>query len=288
MEGISAGITNTNYFVDTPSARFVLTLFEHNRLEELPYYLELMAFLSARGIPCPDPVPDSSGGFANMLNGRPAALVSCIKGRVLENPQPQHCAELGRFLGKLHLAGQQYPATMDNPRGPGWRNATAQKLLPRLSKEEQQLLQEELDYQSGQPLAGLPKGVIHADLFRDNVLFDGDRLGGAIDFYYACNDVLAYDLAIAVNDWCLNADKSLDQARASALLGAYQQERPLNEDEKRAWPGMLRAGALRFWLSRLHDYHFPQPGEMTFAKDPEHFRQILQKHRQHPLEIKRN
>lgn len=282
LQGISAGITNTNYFVDTRDGRYVLTLFEHNRPEELPYYLELMAFLAQRGIPCPKPVADAGGGFVNSLNGKPAALVSRLKGAVLEHPQPQHCREVGTFLARLHLAGRDYPAVMPNPRGAQWRLDTARKVMPKLSTEDRALLADELVYQAGLAWNTLPQGVIHADLFRDNVLFDGDKLGGAVDFYYACNDALAYDLAIAVNDWCVNAEGALEANRTDALLSAYQQARPLLETEKQAWNGLLRAGALRFWLSRLHDYHFPKTGEMTFAKNPEHFKQILQRRRQQP------
>lgn len=285
LQGISAGITNTNYFVDTRDGRYVLTLFEHNRPEELPYYLELMAFLAQRGIPCPKPVADAGGGFVNSLNGKPAALVSRLKGAVLEHPQPQHCREVGTFLARLHLAGRDYPAVMPNPRGAQWRLDTARKVMPKLSTEDRALLADELVYQAGLAWNTLPQGVIHADLFRDNVLFDGDKLGGAVDFYYACNDALAYDLAIAVNDWCVNAEGALEANRTDALLSAYQQARPLLETEKQAWNGLLRAGALRFWLSRLHDYHFPKTGEMTFAKNPEHFKQILQRRRQQPSAI---
>jgi homoserine kinase type II len=286
LQGITAGITNTNYFVDTPKARYVLTLFEHNRPEELPYYLRLMAFLAERGVLCPGPVADVAGGYVNMLNGKPAALVSCLKGAVLENPQLRHCREVGAFLARLHWAGRDYPAVMPNPRGAQWRAGTASKVMPKLNAEDRALLADELAYQAGLALNGLPQGVIHADLFRDNVLFENDALAGAVDFYYACNDALAYDLAIAANDWCTQADGALDAARVEALLQAYQQLRPLSDEEKQDWHGLLRAGALRFWLSRLHDYHFPQPGEKTFAKDPAHFRKILQQHRQHPVKLK--
>lgn len=288
LQGITAGITNTNYFVDTPKARYVLTLFEHNRPEELPYYLGLMAFLAERGIPCPRPIADLGGTFVNMLNGKPAALVSCLKGAVLENPQPRHCHEVGAFLAKLHGAGRDYPAKMPNPRGAQWRADTASKVMPELNAEDRALLADELAYQARLALNDLPQGVIHADLFRDNVLFENDVLAGVVDFYYACNDALAYDLAIAVNDWCIQSDGSLDVVRVDALLQAYQKARPLSDEEKQAWHGLLRTGALRFWLSRLHDYHFPKSGEKTFAKDPAHFREILQKHRQHPVELKRN
>lgn len=286
LQGIKAGITNTNYFVDTRNRCYVLTLFEHNRPEELPYYLELMAFLARRDVPCPSPVADAAGGYVNMLNGKPAALVSRLKGAVLEHPQPAHCRAVGSFLARLHLAGRDYLAVMPNPRGPRWRADMAGKVMPRLDAEDRALLTDELAFQAGVSWPVLPQGVIHADLFRDNVLFDGDELGGAVDFYYACNDALAYDLAITVNDWCVNEDGALESARADALLQAYQQVRPLTGGEKQAWNSLMRAGALRFWLSRLHDYHFPKTGDMIFAKNPEHFKQILQRRRQQPVAIK--
>lgn len=276
LRGIASGVTNTNYFVITDSNRFVLTLFEHNSAEELPYFLDLMAHLAAHGVPCPSPVANRAGQYLGELNGKPASLVSCLRGASLEQPGPGHCAEVGNFLARMHLAGLSYPATMQNPRGPHWWAVTAARVLPRLDQAEKRLLEDELAYQARFRNVELPRGVIHADLFRDNVLFDGDTLGGAIDFYYACNDALAYDLAITVNDWCVNEDGSLDAARLQAMLAAYHQLRPLTAAERDAWPVLLRAGALRFWLSRLQDYHFPQAGELTHAKDPGHFRRVLQ------------
>jgi homoserine kinase type II len=276
LKGIASGITNTNYFVTTKAGRYVLTLFEKNSADELPYFLNLMAHLARHGILCPQPLADNAGNYLGELNGKPAALVSCLRGSSLEHPAPQNCAEVGAFLARMHLAGQSYPATMDNPRGPHWWGLTAQSVLPFLDAGERGLLERELAYQAQFREFALPRGVIHADLFRDNVLFDGDQLGGAIDFYYACNDVLAYDLAITVNDWCVKADGALDEDRLKAMLAAYHAQRPLSEQERAAWPALLRAGALRFWLSRLYDFYFPQPGEMTHAKDPGHFRRVLE------------
>jgi homoserine kinase type II len=276
LKGIASGITNTNYFVTTKAGRYVLTLFEKNSADELPYFLNLMAHLARHGILCPQPLADNAGNYLGELNGKPAALVTCLRGSSLEQPTPQHCADVGAFLARMHLAGQSYPAAMENPRGPHWWGLTAHSVLPFLDAEEHGLLERELAYQSQFRGVALPRGVIHADLFRDNVLFDGDQLGGAIDFYYACNDVLAYDLAITVNDWCVNTDGALDEDRLKAMLEAYHAQRPLSEQEFAAWPALLRAGALRFWLSRLYDFHFPQPGEMTYAKDPGHFRRVLE------------
>jgi len=276
LKGIASGITNTNYFVTTTSGRYVLTLFERNGAAELPYFLDLMAHLARHGIPCPQPVADNGGAYLGELNGKPAALVTCLRGASLEDPGIGHCAEVGGFLARMHLAGRSFPAIMENPRGPHWCNVTARVVLPFLDAQGRDLLEQELAFQAQFRGLPLPRGVIHADLFRDNVLFDGEHLGGVIDFYYACNDVLAYDLAIAVNDWCVADDGALDAPRVRAMLAAYHAERPLSDEERAAWPALLRAGALRFWLSRLYDFHFPQPGEMTYAKDPGHFRRVLE------------
>lgn len=288
IEGISAGITNTNYFVYTQSEvanaqanigqnRYVLTLFEHHRIEELPFFIALMGHLAKHGIPCPAPIQDKHGDSLHMLNGKPAALVSCLSGRDVESPNVQQCAEVGRVLAEMHLAGQSFTFTplSQNQRGSDWRLETAKKVLPYLSADDQVLLQESLAFQAGLILDDLPKGVIHADLFRDNVLFDGEKIGGLIDFYYACHDVLAYDLAIAVNDWCVLADGTFDRLRLHAMLTAYKLVRPFTIEEEQAWHGLLRIAALRFWLSRLYDKIFPQSGELTHAKDPEHFKRIL-------------
>lgn len=275
LKGIASGITNTNYFVTTSTGRYVLTLFEKNSADELPYFLDLMAHLADHGIPCPHPIANMDGHFLGELSGKPAALVSCLSGSSLETPSAPHCAEMGKVLAHMHRAGQNFTQSMDNPRGPHWWNTTAATVMPFLDAEDRTLLEEELAYQATFRHSELPRGVIHADMFRDNVLFDGDKLTGLIDFYYACNDALAYDLAITVNDWCVNADGSLEISRLKAMLDAYNSVRPLTDVELQAWPALLRAAALRFWLSRLYDKHHPQPGEMTHAKDPDHFRRIL-------------
>lgn len=276
LKGIASGITNTNYFVTTMSGRYVLTLFERNDADDLPYYLDLMAHLARHGVLCPQPVANNMGAYLGQINGKPAALVTCLRGASLEHPEARHCADVGSFLARMHLASHSFPATMENPRGPHWWNGTARAVLPFLDGQARALLEQELSFQARLRARSLPRGVIHADLFRDNVLFDGEQLGGAIDFYYACNDVLAYDLAIAANDWCITPDCALDEVRLKAMLKAYHAERPLSDNEREAWPALLRAGALRFWLSRLFDFHFPQPGEMTHAKDPGHFRRVLE------------
>jgi homoserine kinase type II len=277
-EGIAAGIENTNYFVTTSHGRFVLTLFEKLGREELPFYLELMAHLARHGIPCPTPIADLSDEYLGELNGKPAALVSCLPGRPEIHPSPAHCAEAGSMLADMHLAAAHYDRIMINPRGPRWWNTTALELYPFLDGPDAGLLNAELAYQARFRHQALPRGVIHADLFRDNVLFDDEQIGGVIDFYFACNDVLLYDVAITVNDWCVNPDGSLDADRTLPLLCAYHEVRPFTASEREAWPAMLRAGALRFWVSRLHDFHLPRPGELTHAHDPNRFRRLLKTH----------
>ncbi|MBM3350599.1 MAG: homoserine kinase [Betaproteobacteria bacterium] len=282
LKGIASGITNTNYFVTTASGRYVLTLFEHNSMDELPYFIDLMSHLAAHGVPCPKPIADRYGQSLHMLNGKPAVLISCLSGRDIETPTESQCAEVGAVLARMHLVGQSFkPQTQGmaqrNPRDSQWRKQTAQKVMPHLDVEEHCMLQAALEFQEGLDLSALPCGVIHADLFRDNVLFDGEQVGGLIDFYYACEGAFAYDLAITVNDWCIEADGSFDEARLRALLQAYQAVRPLDQSERDAWNSLLRIAALRFWLSRLYDNIFPQEGELTHAKDPDHFKCILQR-----------
>lgn len=275
LQGIASGITNTNYFVTTSAGRFVLTLFERNTAEELPYFISLMSHLADHGIPCPKPVANTHGDCLAELNGKPAVLVSCLQGRDIASPSAAHCAEVGRVLAEMHVAGQSFPDSMADPRGKAWRLATAAKVSGFLGHESRTMLETELMRANDMGAEALPKGVIHADLFRDNVLFDDHKVGGVIDFYYACNDVLLYDVAIAVNDWCSNEDATLDDGRVKALLQAYHAVRPLTESEHECWPEMLRVAALRFWLSRLYDLHFPQEGELTHAKEPQHFERIL-------------
>lgn len=276
--GIKDGIENTNYFVSTRSGQFVLTLFETLGARELPYFLDLMAFLAHHGVPCPSPIADNQGRYLSSLRDKPAALVRRLSGANVPEPNAAQCRAVGGALGHLHRVGQAFAGRRDNDRGPAWWRATAQKVLPHLNKEDAALLVAELHFQATHCLDRLPHGVIHADLFRDNVLFEGDTLTGMIDFYYACNDVLLYDLAVTVNDWCSRRDGTLGTANLEHLLSAYQEQRPLQSYEREAWPVMLRAASLRFWLSRLHDLHFPRRGEITHIKDPEVFKRILSQH----------
>lgn len=279
LEGILSGIENTNYFVFTTHGRFVLTLFEKLTRKELPFYLNLMAHLSSHGLPCPKPIANLQNELLGELNAKPAAIVSCLEGQPVEEPSPMHCARVGEVLAEMHLAGQTYPGHLENLRGANWWSACAPEIYPFLKRDDEEMLKSEILFQAAQSRAGLPRGVVHADLFRDNVLFDGERVGGLIDFYFACVDNFVYDVAITVNDWCIGPDARLDETRAHALLKAYWSVRPFTDEEHAALPWMLRAGALRFWVSRLYDFHLPRPGELTHKHDPERFRRILCQHR---------
>lgn len=280
LKGIAAGITNTNYFVETDQARYVLTVFEKNDFDELPYFVDLMSHLSAHGILCPAPIKDHAGIALHRIQGKPALMVSCLKGQDIVQANLTQIRAVAETLAKMHMAGLSFHEQSHNQRGQGWRVMTAQQVMPKLSADQQSLLKQELDFQHGLDLTCLPHGVIHGDLFRDNVLFDGDQLGGFIDFYYACHDVLVYDVAIAVNEWCINENGALHAEKLNAFLTAYQAVRALSAQEKQLWQALLRRAALRFWLSRLYDFHFPQQGELTHAKDPAHFERILQQRKQ--------
>lgn len=278
LQGIAAGIENTNYFVTTSNGRFVLTLFEKLTADELPFYLNLMAHLARHGIPCPSPVADKNNRFLGTLNGKPACIVSRLPGKSVTQPSAANCAAVGAMLGQMHSAGQSFGDTMQNPCGTAWRAATAQRVSKFLCAEDAALLDAEIAYHQQNTLNALPRGVIHADLFRDNVLLDGERVGGLIDFYFACNDCLLYDVAITVNDWCVAADGVLDTERTRAFLQAYHATRPFTAQEAASWPTALRVAALRFWISRLFDLHLPREGEIVNAHNPDQFKHILQRH----------
>ncbi|MGB0128542.1 MAG: homoserine kinase [Rhodocyclaceae bacterium] len=281
---IPEGIQNTNYFVTTDKGRYVLTLYERIGQAELRFYLRLLTHLADHGIPCPTPVTANDGEPLGTLNGKPAAIMSHLPGRSLSTPDPRHCAALGTLLARLHLAAEACPERIDNPRGMRWCRETGAQLLPALPADEQTLLQDELRFQALFRLEDLPRGIVHGDVFRDNVLFDTEtpghapRISGIIDFYFAGADSLLFDLAVAANDWCLGADEDLARDRTGALLQAYHRVRPMTAIERGAWPVLLRRTALRFWLSRLRDWHARATGAMTFTKDPAAFRDILRRH----------
>jgi homoserine kinase type II len=212
------------------------------------------------------------------LNGKPACIVSRLSGKSTTAPSSAQCASIGAMLGQMHIAGQSFSQVMPNPRGTTWRAATAPQVLPFLDAPQAALLESEVALHAQQSFAQLPQGVIHADLFRDNVLLEEDRIGGLIDFYFACSDALLYDVAITVNDWCMHSDGTLDTAKTQTFLRAYHAVRPLLDSEHDAWPMLLRLAALRFWLSRLFDKYLPRDGELINAHDPHHFQRILKNH----------
>jgi homoserine kinase type II len=284
IEGIPSGIENSNFFVHTERGRWVLTLFERLSFEQLPYYLRLMQHLAQRGLPVPEPRADAAGEILHRVAGKPAALVNALPGAHQLAPDLHHCAQLGHLLARLHLAVADFPLAQPNLRGLAWWLEVAPKVMPHLADAQRALLAEELQFQQQLAAApafiGLPRGAVHADLFRDNVLFDGlpghEKLTGAYDFYFAGTDTFGYDLAVALNDWCIDADSGrLDEPRALSLIDAYELERPLTSSELRLLPGLLRAAALRFWLSRLADWHLPREAALLNPKDPAHFERVL-------------
>ncbi len=286
FEGIDAGIENTNYFVDTSDGRWVLTLFERQNPADLPYFLRLMDHLARRGVPSARPLADHGGHFLSELNQRPAALVERLEGTSVDYPDQAQCEALGKMLARLHEAGRSFDGFRPTCRGPAWWEMTAREVSPRLTPEDASLLNDELRFQSAHRHTSLPVGVIHADLFRDNALFVDGRIAGLIDFYYACNDLLLFDLAVAVNDWCVGPNGRFDPELVHALVHGYADARPLTPAEGEAWPVLLRAAALRFWLSRAYDLHFPRDGEITHIKDPEPFKKLLLSHRERsPIDL---
>ncbi|ROV55493.1 homoserine kinase [Neisseria chenwenguii] len=275
LQGIAQGITNSNYFLTTTAGRYVLTVFEVLQQEELPFFLRLKQHLSDNGVACPAPVVCKDGRMDSVLAGKPACLVTCLKGSDTSWATAAQCFNTGAMLAKMHIAGQTFPLKMENPRYDTWWRESAAKLLPVLDAADAALLQSEIAFLDQHSGSHLPSGIIHADLFKDNVLLDGEQVAGFIDFYYACNGNFMYDLAIAVNDWARTADNKLDQALFEAFLNGYESVRPLSDEERAYFPTAQRAGCIRFWVSRLLDFHFPQEGEMTFIKDPNTFRDLL-------------
>jgi len=273
-QGIKSGITNTNYFLMTAHDRFVLTLFEKNTIEDLPYFVDLMAHLAKNSFLCPKPIFKNNGIALSILKNKPALIVTCLKGKELNKPEVKHCKAVGASLAELHMKSANFTAQHQNTRDLNWIKKTAETLFSELPQDESLLLREEILYQEKKNYK-LPKSTIHGDLFRDNVLFLNDQVSGFIDFYYACTDYLILDVAIAVNDWCVNNDGSFDEARLNAFLDAYKKIRSFNDDEDQAWNDILRLASLRFWVSRLNDFYHIEEGELTFIKDPDHFKKIL-------------
>ena len=280
LQGIQGGIENTNYFVDSERGSFVLTLFERLTHAQLPFYLELMRHLAEKGVAVPAPHANAAGQILHTVAGKPAALVDKLAGASQLKPQAVHCAAIGRALAQLHVAGADFPLQQPNLRGLQWIAQTVPVVQPYLNPEQTQLIQSELSAQqtlaASSAYASLPRGAVHADLFRDNALFVGEQLSGIFDFYFAGTDTYAFDMAVCLNDWCIDLSTGQDDAqRAAAFVQAYEAVRPLTAAERELLPAMRRLGALRFWTSRLWDFYLPREAEVLQAHDPKHFERVL-------------
>jgi homoserine kinase type II len=288
IKGCAGGIENTNYFVDTDRGEYVLTLFERLTFEQLPFYLHLMKHFAQRGIPVPDPAANAKGEILHRLKGKPAAVVNKLRGSSQLAPTPAHCASVGDMLARMHLAGHDFPRHQTNLRGLDWWNATVPVVLPHITEAQRSLVDGELAYQNHIAASAayktLPRGPIHADLFRDNVMFEGKKLTGFFDFYFAGCDTFLFDISVCLNDWCIDlATGAHDAERARAFLDAYQLQRPLTANERSLLPALLRAGALRFWVSRLWDFHLPREASVLQPHDPGHFERVLRERVLHPV-----
>jgi len=285
LQGIAAGIENTNYFLTTTRGTYVLTLFEVLTHAQLPFYVELMHHLAQRGISVPEPQSLREGTRLTTLHHKPCIIVSRLAGDYVAVPGPAHCALTGTLLARAHLAAQDFSLYQPNLRGLSWWEVTLPKVLPFLKSFQAELLTATLEEQRGLAISGacdeLPAGPAHCDLFRDNVLFVGTaaapRMGGFIDFYFAGCDTWLFDVAVSVNDWCIDHESGeLIPELTHAWLRAYAQVRPFSQQERALWPAMLRAAAMRFWLSRLYDFYLPRPAQSLKAHDPRHFERVLQ------------
>lgn len=284
IKGIAAGIENSNFFLTTSQGEYVLTVFEVLTSEQLPFYIELMNHLAEKAIPVPQPQTRLDGKRLSSLHGKPTAIVSKLPGSYEPKPTVRHCAIAGETLARAHLAAQDFSINQPNLRGLSWWKQTAPTVLPFLSAPLAQLLTDTLseqeslanstDYQS------LPRGPAHCDLFRDNVLFAGTPesplMGGFIDFYFAGVDSWIFDVAVSVNDWCIEHTTGVFQPELlQAWLSSYARIRPFTDAERRIWPIILRGAALRFWISRLYDFYLPRPAQTLKPHDPGHFERIL-------------
>jgi homoserine kinase type II len=292
LRGIQGGIENTNYFVTAEdlvgTREYVLTLFERLTFEQLPFYLHLMKHLAQHGIPVPDPAADKSGDILHTVCGKPAALVNRLPGHSELAPSEAHCAAVGEMLARMHLVARDYNRRQPNLRGLAWWNETVPVVLPYVTPEQAALLRSELAYQNhvaaGSAYGALPRGPVHADLFRDNVMFHEGRLTGFFDFYFAGVDTWLFDIAVCLNDWAIDLPTGAHHAgRARAFLEAYAAVRPLTPAERQLLPAMLRAGALRFWISRLWDFHLPREASLLKPHDPTHFERVLRQRVVHPV-----
>ena len=282
FKGIAEGVENSNFLLRTPTSHFILTLYEKRvRAADLPFFVGLMEHLAKRGVTCPQPVRNRAGEALGELEGRPAAIVTFLDGLWVRRPTIRHCGEVGQALARMHLAGADFGLRRANALSlAGWppllhaAEARADEVASRLREESET----ELAFLQAHWPAGLPRGVIHADLFNDNVFFIGEKLSGLIDFYFACNDALAYDLAICLSAWCFEPDNAFDVSKGQALISAYERVRPLSESEVAALPILARGAALRFMLTRLVDWLNVPPGAKVAPKNPLEYRDRLRFH----------
>jgi len=291
LHGIRSGIENTNYYASTARGQWVLTLFERLSHEQLPYYLQLMQHLALQGIPVPAPQAGADGALVHTLAGKPAAVVTRLPGNHRMAPDAVHCEQVGAMLARMHRAGSSFQLEQPHLRGLAWWAETVPVVLPCMAESQAALLADELRFQQAVAASAagqsLPRGPIHADLFRDNVMFDNtageDRLCGFFDFYFAGTDTLLFDLAVCLNDWSIDHDSGrLVDELAVPFLAAYQSVRLLTPTELRLLPALMRAAALRFWLSRLWDWHLPRSAALLAAKDPVHFERVLRERIDNP------
>ncbi len=281
-KGIAEGTENSNFLLHTSRFPLILTLYE-KRVEksDLPFFLGLMQHLADRGLSCPLPLPRRDGELLGELSGRPAALISFLEGMWLRKPDARHCRDVGEALAKMHVAGADFPLKRPNALSiDGWRvlwdksEARADEVEPGLQAE----IRGEMDFLAANWPSDLPAGVIHADLFPDNVFFLNDRLSGLIDFYFACNDLLAYDVSICLNAWCFEKDGSYNMTKGMALLEGYESVRPLSDAEAAVLPILARGSALRFFLTRLYDWLMTPAGALVVKKDPLEYLRKLRFH----------
>jgi homoserine kinase type II len=271
-KGIAEGVENSNFLVHTQRGNFILTLYEKRvAAGDVPFFLALMEHLAKRGLNCPLPVHTGAGDVLGTLAGRPAAIVTFLDGLWIRRPSTKHCAAVGAALAKLHLAGADFPMKRANALSvEGWRRLVAQAdgRADAVQAGLGKTIADEFAYLEKAWPRGLPQGVIHADLFPDNVFFLGDELSGLIDFYFACIDTLAYDLAVCLNAWCFEPDHSYNVTKGRAMLQAYAQVRALSDQEREALPLLARGAALRFLLTRLVDWLAVPEGALVKPKDP--------------------
>ena len=275
FKGISSGVTNSNYVIFMPYSKCILTIFEHNNIEELPFYVDLMTYLTKKNFLCPKPIENNSGQALALLKEKPALMVSFLDGKEIAIRDSRSCYSVGQYLARLHLATNNFPQSNKNTRGLDWMTVTHLNLKKYLSIEDQKIIELEINYHKEIDKVELPEGIIHGDLFIDNVLFLNDKVSGFIDFYYACNERFIYDIAIAINDWCIDEDGKINKTMYLEFIKGYKSERVLTDNEQDYMNVALRLAALRFWLSRLDDFYNAKEGEITSIKDPNHFKNIL-------------